>query len=134
MAHPYPGSTNPPNRGRRGLRLSAVRRTATARTSAFVTSHRVSVLVLLSPKLDLILFCALDASLAHLDVLLYLGLGEFPVLPEDDVEAHAEDAQGNKNQSSNKYFHNSSKTARRPLKNSVGDDIASGGTYINYST
>ena len=117
-----------------GLRLSAVRRTATARASAFIASHGVPVLVFLSPELYFILFGALDSSLAHLHVLLYLRLGKFPVLPEDDVEAHSENAQGNKYQSSNKYFHILSMAARRPLKKSVGDNIASGGTYINIST
>ena len=107
---------------------------AAASASAFITSHWVSVLVLLSPKLDLILLGALDSSLAHLYVLLYLRLGKFPVFPEDDVEAHSENAQGNKYQSSNKYFHISSMTARRPLKKSVGGGVVSGGKHINFSS
>ena len=71
-----------------------------ARTAAFVTCNRVSVLVLLAPKLYFILLCALDASLAHLDVVLDLSLRELAVLPEDDVEAQSEDAESYKYQSS----------------------------------
>ena len=71
-----------------------------ARAAAFVTSNRVSVLVLLAPKLDLILLCALDAPFAHLDVVLDLSLRELAVLPEDDVEAQTEDAKSYKYQSS----------------------------------
>ena len=71
-----------------------------ARTAAFVTCNRVSVLVLLAPKLYFILLCALDASLAHLDVVLDLSLRELAVLPEDDVEAQSADAESYKYQSS----------------------------------
>ena len=69
-----------------------------ARTAAFVTCNRVSVLVLLAPKLYFILLCAFDASLAHLDVVLDLSLRELAVLPEDDVEAKSEDAESDKYQ------------------------------------
>ena len=69
-----------------------------ARTAAFVTCNRVSVLILLSPKLDLVFLCALDASFAHFDIVLYLSLRKLSVLPEDDVEAKSEDAESDKYQ------------------------------------
>ncbi len=63
--------------------------TATSAAS-FITGHRVAVLVFPAPKLNLLFLRAFDASLAHLDVVLDLRLGELSVLPEDDVEAHSE--------------------------------------------
>ena len=69
---------------------------STTSTPAFVAGDRVAVLVLLAPKFYLFFLCALDASLAHLDIVLYLGLRKLSVLPEDDVEAQADYAQGHK--------------------------------------
>ena len=63
---------------------------STASTSSFIAGYRVAVLVLLAPKFYLFFLCALDASLAHLLVVLYLRLRELAVLPEDDVEAKSE--------------------------------------------
>ena len=64
-----------------------------ARTTAFVTSNRVSILVLLPPKLYLVFFGALDASFAHLDIVLDFSFRELSVLPENDVEAQTKDAK-----------------------------------------
>ena len=66
---------------------------STTSASAFVAGDRVAVLVLLAPKFYFFFLCALDASLAHLLVVLYLRLRELSVLPEDDVEAKAEYAE-----------------------------------------
>ena len=70
-----------------------------ASAAAFVACDRISILVLLSPKLDLVLLGTLDAPLAHLDIFLDLSLRELAVLPEDDVEAKSEDAESDKYQS-----------------------------------
>ena len=78
---------------------------STTSTSSFVAGDRVAVLVLLAPKLYLVLLGALDASLAHLDIVLYLGLRKLSVLPEDDVEAESEYAESDKNQCSKQNFH-----------------------------
>ena len=64
-----------------------------ARTTAFVTSNRVSILVLLPPKLYLVFFGALYASFAHLDIVLDFSFRELSVLPENDVEAQTKDAK-----------------------------------------
>ena len=65
----------------------------TASTSAFIAGYRVAVLVLFAPKFHFFFLGALDASLAHLLVVLDLCLRELAVLPEDDVEAKSEYAQ-----------------------------------------
>ena len=78
---------------------------STTSTPAFVAGDRVAVLVLLAPKFYLFFLCALDASLAHLLVVLYLRLRELAVLPEDDVEAEAEHAERHQYQCCYEYFH-----------------------------
>ena len=65
---------------------------STSSTSSFIAGYRVAVLVLLAPKLYFFFFSALDASFAHLLVVLDLGFREFSVLPEDYVETQAEHA------------------------------------------
>lgn len=69
-----------------------------ASAAAFVACDRISILILLSPKLDFVFFGTLDTPLAHLDIVLYLSLRELAVLPEDDVEAKSEDAESDKYQ------------------------------------
>ena len=64
-------------------------RTATC-ASSFVAGYRVAVLVFLAPKFYFFFFSALDASFAHLLVVLNLGFRELSVFPEDYVEAQAE--------------------------------------------
>ena len=81
---------------------------STTSTSSFIAGDRVAVLVLLAPKLYLVLLGALDASLAHLDIVLYLGLRKLSVLPEDDVETESEDTETYKDYSCQKDFHNAS--------------------------
>ncbi len=71
----------------------AVRSGTAARAPAFVTGHRVAVLIFLAPKLYFLFLGAFDASLAHFHIVLYLGFRKLSVLPEDDVEAHPEYAQ-----------------------------------------
>ena len=78
---------------------------STTSAPAFVAGDRVAVLVLLAPKFYFFFLCALDASLAHLHVVLYLGLRELAVLPEDDVEAESEHAECHQHQCSYEYFH-----------------------------
>ena len=85
MLYPYPGS----------LSVTIGARSA-ASTPSFVACDRIAVLVLLPPQLDLILLGALDAPLAHLDIVLDLSLRELTVLPEDDVETQAEHTQADK--------------------------------------
>ena len=63
---------------------------STTSTPAFVAGDRVAVLVLLAPKFHFFFLGALDASLAHLLVVLDLSLRELAVLSEDDVEAESE--------------------------------------------
>ena len=72
---------------------------STTSTPAFVAGDRVAVLVLLAPKFHFFFLCALDASLAHLLVVLDLCFRELSVLPEDDVEAKSEYAERYKHQS-----------------------------------
>ena len=73
-----------------GTVLSAIAtRTATC-ASSFVAGYRVAVLVFLAPKFYFFFFSALDASFAHLLVVLNLRFGELSVFPEDYVEAQAE--------------------------------------------
>ena len=69
--------------------LVAIFTRSTAGASAFA-ADRVTVLVFLAPKFYFLFLGALDASLAHLLVVLDLSLGELAVLPEDDVEAESE--------------------------------------------
>ena len=76
-----------------------------ARTSALITGDGIAVLVLLAPQFYFILLGALDASLAHLDVVLDLCFRELTVLPEDDVEAQSEDAQSDKHYGSKQDLH-----------------------------
>ena len=71
---------------------------STTSTSAFVAGDRVAVLVLLAPKFYFFFLCALDASLAHLLIVLDLSLRELSVLPENDVEAQTEYAKSDKYQ------------------------------------
>ena len=73
-------------------------RTATS-TSAFVTGDGVAVLVFLAPKFYFFFFCALDASFAHLLVVLNLRFGELSVFPEDYVETQTEYAKAYENKS-----------------------------------
>ena len=73
--------------------------TRSATCTAPVSADRVAVLVLLAPKFYLFFLGALDASLAHLHVVLDLCFRELSVLPEDDVEAKAEYAEPDKYQS-----------------------------------
>ena len=72
--------------------LVAVLTSAATSTSAFITGYRVAVLVFLAPKSYLFFLGALDASLAHLLVVLDLCFRELAVLPEDYVEAEPEHA------------------------------------------
>ena len=60
--------------------------TRSATCTAPVSADRIAVLVLLAPKFYFFFLCALDASLAHLLVVLYLRFRELAVLPEYDVE------------------------------------------------
>ena len=83
----------------------AVGSRTTASTSSFIARYRVAVLVLLAPKLYLFFLGALDAPLAHLDIVLDLGLRELSVLPEDDVEAKPEHAEPYKYQSCKQNLH-----------------------------
>ena len=76
-----------------------------ARAPAFIAGYRVAVLVLLAPKLYLFFLGALDAPLAHLDIVLYLSLRELSVFPEDDVEAKPEHAEPYKYQGCNQNLH-----------------------------
>ena len=78
--------------------MTSFARPATA-TSAFIAGYRVSVLVLLAPKFHFFFLGALDASLAHLLVVLDLCFRELSVLPKDDVEAKSEYAERYKYQS-----------------------------------
>ena len=78
--------------------VTSFARSATS-ASAFIAGYRVAVLVLLAPKSYLFFLGALDASLAHLLVVLDLCFRELAVLPEDDVEAKSEYAERYKNQS-----------------------------------
>ena len=65
------------------------------RTSTFATL-RFAVRAFLAPYFHFLFLGALDAPLAHLPVVLDLGLRELAVLPEDDVEAQADDAEAYK--------------------------------------
>ena len=131
IACPYPGP-NPyasrisPDHGCGGLRLLAGNGVAATCAPALVT-HRCAVRVLPAPQLYFLFLGALDASLAHLDIVLYFGLRELSVLPEDDVEAHAEDTERDKDQCCNEYFHNLS-------QNSVGRSIPPDGIIIKSSS
>ena len=78
--------------------MTSFARPATS-ASAFIAGNRIAVLVLLAPKSYLFFLRALDASLAHLLVVLDLCFRELTVFPEDDVEAKSEYAERYKNQS-----------------------------------
>ena len=67
-----------------------------ARRASAIAALRLAVRTLLAPNLYFFFFSALDASLAHLPVVLNLGFREFSVFPEDDVEAQAKDAERHK--------------------------------------
>ena len=86
-------------------RLSAGRGRAATCTSTLAAFSRGAVGVLLSPKLYFLFLGALDASLAHLQVVFDLCLRELSVLSEDDVETQSENAQTYKNQSCKQNFH-----------------------------
>ena len=64
-----------------------------ARRTSAVAALRLAVRTFLAPNLYFFFFSALDASLAHLPVVLDLCFRELAVLPEDDVEAKAEYAE-----------------------------------------
>ena len=64
---------------------------AAASAPAFVAGYGIAVLVLFAPKFHFFLLGALDASLAHLLVVLDLSLRKLTVLPEDDIETETED-------------------------------------------
>ena len=78
---------------------------ATTSTAAFVAGDRVAVLVFLAPKFYFFLLGTLDASLAHLLVVLDLCLRKLSVLPEDDVEAKTEDAKSYECYRCDQYLH-----------------------------
>ena len=101
IACPYPGPKNILTTMCGGLRSPTDVGAGTASTPAFIAGYRVAVLVLLAPKLYLFFLGALDAPLAHLDIVLDLGLRELSVLPEDDVEAETEYAEAYKYYSCN---------------------------------
>ena len=67
--------------------------TRSATCTAPVSADRIAVLVLLAPKFYLFFLGALDAPLAHLDIILDLSLRELAVLPENDIEAQTENTQ-----------------------------------------
>ena len=67
--------------------------TGTTSASSFVAGYGVAVLVLFTPNPYFLFLGTLDASLSHLLVVLDLGFRELTVLPENDVEAKAEDAK-----------------------------------------
>ena len=69
--------------------VTSFTRSATS-TSSFIAGYRIAVLVLLAPKFHFLFLGALDASFAHLLVVLYLCLRELAVLSEDDVKAESE--------------------------------------------
>ena len=58
-----------------------------ASASSFIAGHGFAVGTFLAPYFHFFFFGALDASFAHLPVVLYLSFRELAVLPEDDVEA-----------------------------------------------
>ena len=77
-----------------------------AATAATVfAALRFAVGTFLAPKFYFIFFCALDAPLAHLPVILDLGLRKLSVLPEDDVETEPDYAEAHKYKCCKKYFH-----------------------------
>ena len=88
IANPYPGT----------FLMTSIPR-ATASTAAFVAGDRVAVLVFLAPKFYFFLLGTLDASLAHLLVVLDFSLRELAVFPENDVEAQAENTKPYKDDS-----------------------------------
>ena len=64
-----------------------------------------AVRTFLAPNLYFFFFSALDASLAHLSVVLDLGFRELAVLPEDDVETESEYAERHQYKRCNENFH-----------------------------
>ena len=58
-----------------------------------VTAVGMQLAVFLPPEPELLFLGAPDAEFPHLFVVAYLGLGEFPVLAEDYVEAKSGHAQ-----------------------------------------
>ena len=86
-------------------RLSAGRGRAATCTSTLAAFSRGAVGVLLSPKLYFLFLGALDAPFAHFHIVLYLCLRELSVLPEDDVETKAYDAECNQCECGKKYLH-----------------------------
>ena len=80
--------------------------TGTATSAASVTAgYGIAVLVFLAPKFYFILLGTLDASLAHLLVVLDLCVRKSSVLPEDDVETQSEDAKAYKYQGCKQNLH-----------------------------
>ena len=62
---------------------------AARRATTFAT-FRLSVRAFLAPYLHFFFLGALDASLAHFQIVLYFGLRELAVFPEDYVETESE--------------------------------------------
>ena len=79
--------------------------TRTATPASITAGYGLAVLVFLAPYFHLFFFSALDASLTHLSVVFNLRFRKLSVLPEDDVEAESEYAEGYKDESSQKYLH-----------------------------
>ena len=84
--------------------MASLAGTATS-ASSVIAGHGVAVLVFLAPKFYFFLLGTLDASLAHLLVVLDLCLRKLSVLPEDDVEAKTEDAKSYEYYRCDQYLH-----------------------------
>ena len=85
--------------------LVAIGARTTTCASSFVTGYWAAVRILLAPKLYLIFFSTLDASLAHLLVVFDFCLRKLSVFPEDNIETQTEDAQSDEYKCCKKYFH-----------------------------
>ena len=77
---------------------------STRRTSTFA-AFRFAVRAFLAPYFHFLFLGALDTPLAHLSIVLDLGLRELAVFPEDDVKTQADDAEAYKYKCREKYFH-----------------------------
>ena len=75
------------------------------RGAAALAALRFAVGAFLAPYFHFFLLGALDAPIAHLPVVLDLGLRKLSVLPEDDVETEADHAEADKYQGCNEDFH-----------------------------
>ena len=76
-----------------------------ASASSFVAGYWSAVLIFLAPYLHFLFLGALDASLAHLPVVLYLRFRKFSIFPEYDIEAEADHAEAYKCKCREKNFH-----------------------------